>query len=120
MHRTHLKKTGFFEPKPFQKKHSMNKYENQGHARFFDDHEHMLSVIGLIRFAMGIPDNIVMANDSYEVKELKIDYTRTIQRSLLTHKIDKETQELLISNEKIMQQIPFDRHKETDKTLLLD
>lgn len=51
----------------------------------------MLSVIGLIRFAMGIPDNIVMANDSYEVRELKEDYTRTIKKSLLTHKIDKET-----------------------------
>jgi hypothetical protein len=30
----------------------------------------MLSVIGLIRYAMGISENIVMANDSYEVEEL--------------------------------------------------
>jgi hypothetical protein len=30
----------------------------------------MLSVIGLLRFAMGIPENIVMANDAYEVEEL--------------------------------------------------
>lgn len=30
----------------------------------------MLSVIGLIRFAMGIPENIVEANEVYEVEEL--------------------------------------------------
>ena len=33
--------------------------------RFFDDYDHMLSVIGLIRYAMGINENIVMASDSY-------------------------------------------------------
>jgi hypothetical protein len=38
--------------------------------RFFDDYEHMLSIIGLIRFAMGIPQNIVEANELYEVEEL--------------------------------------------------
>jgi hypothetical protein len=27
--------------------------------RFFDDYEHMLSVIGMLRFAMGIPENII-------------------------------------------------------------
>lgn len=49
-------------------------------ARFFDDYEHMLSVIGLLRFAMGIPENIVMANDTYEVEELpqQKDLQRTI------------------------------------------
>ena len=48
--------------------------------RFFDDNEHMLSVIGMLRFAMGIKDNIVMSNESYEVEELPIglDPTRTI------------------------------------------
>lgn len=30
----------------------------------------MLSVIGLLRFAMGIPENIVMSNEAYEVEEL--------------------------------------------------
>jgi hypothetical protein len=46
----------------------------------------MLSVIGLIRFAMGISENIVMANDAYEVEELPHlkDHQRTIQKSLLT------------------------------------
>ena len=39
-------------------------------ARFFDDYEHMLSVIGMLRFAMGISENIVPASDVYEVEEL--------------------------------------------------
>ena len=40
----------------------------------------MLSVIGMIRFAMGITENIVMKSDSYEVEELPahLDPTRTI------------------------------------------
>jgi hypothetical protein len=40
----------------------------------------MLSVIGLIRFAMGISENIVLKSDSYEVEELpkQKDLTRTI------------------------------------------
>lgn len=33
--------------------------------RFFDDYEHMLSVIGMLRFAMGIPDNIVQSHEMY-------------------------------------------------------
>jgi len=46
----------------------------------------MLSVIGLIRFAMGISENIVMANDAYDVEELPMqkDHSRTIQKSLLS------------------------------------
>jgi hypothetical protein len=46
----------------------------------------MLSVIGLIRFAMGIPQNIVEANEVYQVEELpkSLDPLRTIQRSLLS------------------------------------
>jgi hypothetical protein len=38
--------------------------------RFFDDYDHMLSVIGMIRFGMGIAENIVMANENYTVEEL--------------------------------------------------
>lgn len=39
----------------------------------------------MIRFAMGIPENIVEANELYEVEELPkaMDPQRTIQRSLL-------------------------------------
>lgn len=46
----------------------------------------MLSVIGLVRFAMGIPDSIIEANEVYQVEELpkSLDPQRTIQRSLLT------------------------------------
>ena len=40
---------------------------NTKEPRFFDDNEHMLSIIGLIRYAMGIRENIVMKSDSYEV-----------------------------------------------------
>ena len=55
-------------------------------ARFFDDYEHMLSVIGMLRFAMGIPDSIVQSSEVYEIEELPIerDPERTIQRSLLS------------------------------------
>ena len=52
-------------------------------ARFFDDYEHMLSVIGLIRFAMGIGENIVETNEMYEVEELENDPTRTIKNQYL-------------------------------------
>jgi hypothetical protein len=53
--------------------------------RFFDDHEHMLSVIGMLRFAMGIPDNIVQSHEMYEVEELPLekDPVRSIRQSLL-------------------------------------
>jgi hypothetical protein len=46
----------------------------------------MLSVIGLLRFGMGISENLVMANDAYEVEELprQRDHQRTIQKQLLT------------------------------------
>jgi hypothetical protein len=77
VHRTHVKKTKFFTPDP---------YTIVGYSpiardpRFFDDYEHMLSVIGMIRFAMGISENIVMSSDSYVVEELPaaLDPTRTI------------------------------------------
>ena len=42
-------------------------------ARFFDDYEHMLSVIGMLRFAMGIPENIVQASEVYEIEELPLE-----------------------------------------------
>ena len=72
VHRTHVKKTKFFEP-------------TRG-KRFFDDEDHMLSVIGMLRFAMGIRENIVLKSDSYSIDELKpeLDPTRTIQRSILS------------------------------------
>ena len=40
----------------------------------------MLSVIGMLRFAMGISENIVTANEMYEVEELPegLDPKRTI------------------------------------------
>ena len=51
----------------------------------------MLSVIGMIRFAMGIKENIVLSNQSYEVEELPsaLDPTRTIQKSLLSQPLQR-------------------------------
>ena len=56
-----------------------------------DDYEHMLSVIGMLRFAMGIPENIVEKSEVYEVEELAIDPRRTIQKSLLAKEITDDT-----------------------------
>jgi hypothetical protein len=70
----------------------------------------MLSVIGLIRFAMGISENIVMANEAYEVEELPQlkDMQRTIQKSLLT--LEKKDQ--LLIDKRVVKEIPFDRERE--------
>lgn len=70
VHRTHVKKTKFFEPRSSLRENSNKLVRHTTQARFFDDYEHMLSVVGMIRFAMGISENIVMANDNYEVEEL--------------------------------------------------
>jgi hypothetical protein len=71
IHKTHVKKTKFFEPDPDSRSRNKNNIiKNTKTPRFFDDYEHMLSVIGLIRYAMGIRENIVMKSDSYEVEEL--------------------------------------------------
>jgi hypothetical protein len=84
--------------------------------RFFDDYEHMLSVIGLIRFSMGISENIVMANDSYEVEELpkQKDLQRTIQKSLLSLE-RRKTNELV--DKRVITEIPFDRQAHEESLL---
>ena len=88
IHKTHIKKTKFFTPSPAKRLNdpSQDYVMVSRDARFFDDYDHMLSVIGLIRFAMGIKENIVFGNESYEVEELpmELDQVRTIQRSLLS------------------------------------
>jgi hypothetical protein len=71
IHRTHVKKTKFFEPDPESRLRNKNNImKHTKTPRFFDDTEHMLSVIGLIRYAMGIRENIVLKSESYEVEEL--------------------------------------------------
>ena len=69
----------------------------------------MLSVIGLIRFAMGISENIVMANDAYEVEELpkQRDHERTIQKQLLS----LEKHEKLLVDKRVVKEIPMDRQE---------
>lgn len=90
VHRSHVKKTKFFEPKPIR--HNSNKQVLHTSApRFMDDYEHMLSVIGMLRFAMGIPENIVEKSEVYEVEELAVDPRRTIQRSLLAKEVTDDT-----------------------------
>jgi hypothetical protein len=80
VHRSHVKKTKFFEPRPSMRLNNNKLTRFTQQPRFFDDYEHMLSVIGMIRFAMGISENIVMANDAYEVEELP--KQRDLQRTI--------------------------------------
>lgn len=93
-------------------------------ARFFDDYEHMLSVIGLLRFAMGIGENIVETNEIYEVEELKDDPTRTIKNSyLLQIPGEKEAKTLKISKHKaIVSGVPtqIDRPERDEQEKLID
>lgn len=107
MHRTHLKKTKFYEPNPQSRVATQRLSRNTKQPRFFDDYEHMLSVIGLIRFAMGIRENIVLKSDSYEVQELPrgLDPTRTIQQSLLTATPDRP----MLRDRRIAGDVTFDR-----------
>ena len=86
VHRSHVKKTKFFKPRKQLRKANNRQVLFTDEARFFDDYDHMLSVIGMLRFAMGIPENIVQASEMYEIEELPIekDPQRTIQRSLLS------------------------------------
>ena len=80
MHRSHVKKTKFFRPEAIKRQASNKRVMFTNEARFFDDYEHMLSVIGMLRFAMGIPDSIVQASEVYEIEELPVekDPERTI------------------------------------------
>ena len=59
VHRTHVKKTKFFRPDKRLRQANNKMVMHTREARFFDDYEHMLSVIGMLRFAMGIQENIV-------------------------------------------------------------
>lgn len=104
VHRSHVKKTKFFEPRASMRQSSNKLVRFTSQPRFFDDYEHMLSVIGLIRFAMGIPENIVMANDAYDVEELprQPDLQRTIQKSLLS----LEQSQGLLRDKKVIREIP--------------
>ena len=70
VHRSHIKKTKFFSPRASLRMSSQKKVLFTNEARFFDDYEHMLSVIGMLRFAMGISENIIEKNEVYEVEEL--------------------------------------------------
>lgn len=102
VHRTHVKKTKFFTPDPSSRINNplLKSVKFTRDPRFFDDHEHMLSVIGMIRFAMGIKENIVLGNQAYEVEELpsELDPERTIQRSLLSQNSQTISQPLIMGS----------------------
>ena len=98
-------------------------------ARFFDDYDHMLSVIGMLRFAMGIPQNIVQASEVYEIEELPIekDPERTIQKSLLSQsatgykKIQGVDVKFITSkHEQVVSNVSHDRIKEDGPDQLLE
>ena len=76
-----------------------------------DDYEHMLSVIGMLRFAMGIPENIVEKSEVYDVEELAVDPRRTIQKSLLTKEVADETGTLLrlSKHNEVVKSVAFER-----------
>lgn len=63
----------------------------------------------MIRFAMGITENIVMKNEAYEVEELPRlkDFERTIQKNLLT----VEKKDNLLIDKRVMREIPFQRER---------
>ena len=105
IHKTHVKKTKFFEPSPRSRLSNEKLVKFSKVPRFFDDYEHMLSVIGLIRYSMGISENIVMKSDSYEVEELQSDPTRTIKHSLLSSSYDRPG----LPERRVVNEIPFDR-----------
>lgn len=54
VHRTHIKKTKFFKPRKELRKSGNKIVKFTEEPRFFDDYDHMLSVLGMLRFAMGI------------------------------------------------------------------
>mmetsp|Transcript_4490 Transcript_4490/g.7654 ORF Transcript_4490/g.7654 Transcript_4490/m.7654 type:complete len:188 (+) Transcript_4490:457-1020(+) len=111
VHETHVKKTKFFVPNEDSRRQSGQRMKFTSEPRFFDDFDHMLSVIGLIRYAMGISENIVMKSDSYEVEELPslLDPTRTIKKTLLSASNERPG---LAIDRKIIPEIAFDREKE--------
>ena len=73
VHHSHVKKTKFFKPRPKLRAASKGKVMFTDQARFMDDYDHVLSVIGLLRFAMGISENIVQASETYEIEELPME-----------------------------------------------
>ena len=106
VHRTHVKKTKFFAPEENSRINNEKLVRFSKQPRFFDDYEHMLSIIGLIRYSMGISENIVMKSDSYEVEELSIDPTRTIKKSLLSSSYERPG----LVDRRVVKEIPFDRN----------
>ena len=60
-----VKKTDWFEPR----RETARKDMGLTQPRFFDDHEHMLSVIGLLRYALQIRENMIDSEGIMQVLE---------------------------------------------------
>lgn len=93
VHDNFVKKTKFFSPRKSQTQFKDGRIA----PRFFDDYEHMLSVIGLIRYALCIRENIVESAENIEV-------------------LDKDPAKLAIAStilkrqeNQVFHQIPFER-----------
>jgi hypothetical protein len=114
VHHSHVKKTKFFSPRQNSRKAQNKIALHTDTPRFFDDYEHMLSVIGLLRFAMGISENIVEASEVYEIQELENDPQRTIRRSYLTKSATDftGTKFRLPGHSEVVQQIAHDSAKD--------
>lgn len=115
VHRSHVKKTKFFEPRDIRRQVD-KKLMTTPVSRFFDDYEHMLSVIGLIRFGLGIGENIVEMSEVYDVQELEDDPTRTIKKSYLSQSSEAEdhtgTKLRVPHHAEVVQRISHDREKD--------
>lgn len=87
----------------------------------------MLSVIGMIRFAMGITENIVMKSDSYSVEELKpeLDPSRSIKHSLLAKSqtkvlLQSQIEHDLIGYNEQSQNLIEDKQKKLNESSITD
>ena len=93
IHDNFVKKTAFFTPR----KEFVRYDEGWFTPRFFDDYEHMLSIIGLIRFALCIRENIVEHAENIEL--LEQDQNKIVSKNNLLRRQDNQ----------VFKQIPFER-----------
>lgn len=81
IHENYVKRTSFFKPK-------MVSVPINYTPKFYDDYSHIQAVIGLIRFAMNIEDNIVLRSSTY--------------------KLDEKSEEILIQNREAVSSLNID------------
>lgn len=107
MHENYLKKTNFYSPRDSLREHGEKVVQFAKRARFFDDFDHMLSVIGLLRFAMGIPENIIEKSEYYEVIDEQIEGPNSIKQSMKL--ASGKGENLKIADQRIFKQLTVER-----------